>query len=94
MLPYGDVMSQTPTRLHSASVSDMTTLYIRDVPDAVAATLKERAANEGQSLSTYVSAELSALAERPTNAEVVARLRSRRREAGVTPERVVEALRG
>ena len=36
----------------------MTTLYIRDVPDDVAETLKQRAAARGQSLSAYVAAEL------------------------------------
>ena len=84
--------TSTADRLQTASINVMTTLYIRDVPDAVAATLKERAASAGQSLSAYVSAQHTALAERPTNAEVVERLRSRHREGGVTPERILEAL--
>ena len=37
----------------------MTTQYIRDVPDEVAETLKERAAAEGKSLSAYLGAELT-----------------------------------
>ena len=59
----------------------MTTLYIRDVSDDVAETLKERAAAEGKSLSAYVGAELTKIAVRPTNAHIVARLRERDRSA-------------
>ncbi len=70
----------------------MTTLYIRDVPAAVTASLKERAAAEGQSLSSYVGAQLAALAQRPTNEEIVARLRARARHDDVTAERIVDAL--
>ncbi len=53
------------------------TLYIRDVPPEVTDTVKERAAASGQSLSAYVAAALAALAARPSNDEVVARLRTR-----------------
>jgi plasmid stability protein len=67
----------------------MTTLYIRDVSDDVAATLKERAAAEGKSLSAYVGAELSRIAGRPTNADIVARLRSRNRAGGPTTDEIV-----
>ncbi|MDN5794822.1 MAG: antitoxin [Intrasporangium sp.] len=71
----------------------MTTLYIRDVPDVVAATLKERAAAEGKSLSAYVAAELATIAARPTNAEIVARLKARDRSAGPTTDEIVAAVR-
>jgi antitoxin FitA len=70
----------------------MTTLYIRDVPDDVAETLKERAAAEGKSLSAYVGAELTRIAARPTNAQVVARLRERDRSAGPTVDEILEAV--
>lgn len=56
----------------------MATLYVRDVPDDVAETLKDRAAARGQSLSAFVAEQLTALAARPTNAQVAARLRARR----------------
>lgn len=79
-------------RLHSASVWFMTTLYIRDVSDDVAEVLKERAAAEGKSLSAYVGAELTKIATRPTNAQVVARLRERDRSAGPTSEEILEAV--
>ena len=71
----------------------MTTLYVRDVPDEVTQTLKERAAAEGKSLSAYVAAELARIAARPTNAEIVARLRDRDRTEGPSTTDIVEALR-
>lgn len=70
----------------------MATLYIRDVPDDVATTLKERAAAAGTSLSAYVSGELASIASRPTNAQIVARLRSRERSDGPTTEDIVSAV--
>lgn len=70
----------------------MTTLYVRDVPADVAQTLKERAAAEGKSLSAYVAAELGRIASRPTNAEMVARLRDLDRGDGPTSGDIVQAL--
>ncbi len=70
----------------------MATLYIRDVPDAGASTLKARAAAEGKSLSAYVAAELTKLASRPTNDEIIARLRARDRSQGPTSEQIVAAV--
>lgn len=70
----------------------MTTLYIRDVPAEVAQTLKERAATEGKSLSAYVVAELGRVASRPTNAEIVQRLRDLDRGEGPTRGDIVQAL--
>jgi hypothetical protein len=71
----------------------VTTLYIRDVSDEVAKTLKERAAAEGKSLSAYVAGELSKIASRPTNAQIVTRLREQDRSAGPTSKEIVEAVR-
>lgn len=70
----------------------MTTLYIRDVSDEVAATLKERAAAEGKSLSAYVAAELARIAARPTNDQIVARLKARDRSSGPTADEIVAAV--
>ena len=70
----------------------MTTLYIRDVSDDVAATLKERAASEGMSLSAYVAAELTKIATRPTNEQIVARLRARDRSSGPSSDDIVAAV--
>jgi antitoxin FitA len=71
----------------------MTTIYIRDVAEAVVATLKERAAAEGRSLSAYVNAELAKIAARPTNAEIVARLKARDRTTGPSTDEIVAAVR-
>ena len=70
----------------------MTTLYIRDVSDDVAATLKERAAAEGMSLSAYVAAELTRIAARPTNEQIVARPRVRDRPSGPSSDDIVAAV--
>ena len=71
----------------------MTTLYIRDVAEDVAKELKERAATEGLSLSAYVAAQLTAIASRPTNEQVIRRLRTRDRSTGPDTAQVVEAVR-
>jgi antitoxin FitA len=70
----------------------MTTLYIREVSEEVAETLKQRAAAQGKSLSAYVGAELAKIAARPTNDEIVARLRARDRADGPTTEEIVAAV--
>lgn len=70
----------------------MATLYIRDVDDAVAETLKQRAAADGKSLSTYVAAELAKLAARPSNAQLVERLRSLDRSGGPTRQDILEVV--
>ena len=70
----------------------MTTLYIREVSEAVAETLKQRAAAQGKSLSAYVGAELAKIAARPTNEEIVARLRARDRSNGPTSDEIVAAV--
>lgn len=79
--------------MQCASIAGMTTLYIRDVAEDVAETLKERAAALGMSLSAYVAGELSKIAARPTNAQIVARLRARDRSAGPSTAEIVEAVR-
>lgn len=70
----------------------MTTLYIRDVAEPVAETLKQRAAAKGLSLSAYVSSELSKLASRPTNEEIVARLGAYDRTGWPTTDEILEAV--
>jgi len=70
----------------------MTTLYIREVSEDVAETLKQRAAAQGKSLSAYVGAELAKIAARPTNEEIVARLRARDRSNGPTTDEIVAAV--
>lgn len=71
----------------------MATLYVRDVPEDVAEELKARAAAEGVSLSAYVAAQLALIASRPTNAQVVRRLRSQNQTDGPSTAQVVAAVR-
>ncbi len=52
-------------------------IQIRNVPDAVHATLKSRAAIAGQPLTEYLLAELRRVAERPTPEELANRLLQR-----------------
>ena len=54
-----------------------TMIQIRHVPDEVHRRLKSRAALEGLSLSDFLLREVRALAERPSVAELQARLASR-----------------
>jgi plasmid stability protein len=49
-------------------------LQIRNVPDALHRKLKARAALAGMSMSEYALRELSKALERPTRAELLARL--------------------
>ncbi|CAM3101904.1 FitA-like ribbon-helix-helix domain-containing protein [Actinomyces slackii] len=67
-----------------------TTLQIRHVPEDVSARLKARAALQGLSLSDYLLAEVTRLAERPDRAELLASIRAAG-PAGTTP--AVEVLR-
>lgn len=71
----------------------MATLYIRDVPEDVAQTLKDRAAERGESLSVFATRELTRIARHPTNAEIIARLeRMERASPPPTIEQIVEAV--
>ena len=68
----------------------MPVLYARDVPEDVVDALKERAAARGMSMSAYVVEELSRSASRPTNADIVARLRALYRSRGATREYILD----
>ena len=56
----------------------MATIQSRDVSEETVRRLKARAAEQGLSLSTYLARELERIAERPSLAEMTARLRTRR----------------
>ena len=71
----------------------MSTLYIRDVPDDVSATLKQRASEAGLSLSGYVNAELVRIAETPTNAALLERMRKRPSAGAPGRVDIAQALR-
>jgi plasmid stability protein len=55
----------------------MTTLQIRNMPDDLHRRLKVRAAQQGSTLSELVLSELRRVADRPTRAEVLARILAR-----------------
>ncbi len=57
---------------YDVSMSKM--IQIRNVPDAVHATLKSRAAFAGQPLTEYLLAEIRRVAERPAPEELADRL--------------------
>ncbi|MDQ2861418.1 MAG: hypothetical protein M3T55_12005 [Pseudomonadota bacterium] len=57
-------------------------IQVRNVPDALHRELKSRAALAGMSLSDYLLGEIRQVAERPTLAELRARLE---RRPGVAP---------
>jgi plasmid stability protein len=52
-------------------------IQIRNVPDDLHRTLKVRAAKAGMTLSDYLLSEIEQIAERPTLAEMMERLRQR-----------------
>jgi plasmid stability protein len=53
-------------------------IQLRNVPDSLHRGLKARAAMAGMSLSDYLLAEITEIAERPTLAELRGRLHTRR----------------
>jgi plasmid stability protein len=52
-------------------------VQIKNVPERVHRTLKARAAHAGMTLSDYLLKEISAVAERPTVEDMLARLQAR-----------------
>jgi len=52
-------------------------IQLRNVPDALHRKLKARASIEGRSLSDYLLGQIRELAQRPTTAEMLERLRNR-----------------
>jgi plasmid stability protein len=66
-------------------------IQIRNVPDEVHLTLRARASAAGQSLSAYLLAELTRVAERPQVADVLARAGAR--QGGASTDEIVAAVR-
>jgi len=67
------------------------TVQIRDVPDAVHATLRSRAAAAGLSLSEYLLRELTEVASRPEISDVLRR--AAERAGGASGVDIVAAVR-
>lgn len=69
-------------------------IQIRNVPDDLHRTLKERAAESGMTLSDYLLSEVEKVAEKPTLAEMMERLRQREPvELDEPPEVTIRRLR-
>ncbi len=86
------VLDMCITCLYAHSMSRM--IQVRNVPRALHATLKARAALAGQSLSDYLVQELKRVAERPTRTELLARLATRKPvRPRASPVRAVRAER-
>ena len=66
-------------------------IQIRNVPEAVHRTLRARAAASGQSLSDYLLADITRLAERPPIADVLQRAGAR--SGGADTTAIVDAVR-
>jgi plasmid stability protein len=70
----------------------MKTLQIRDVPDDVHSVLRARAAQERMTVSGYLLRQLTELARRPTNTELMERARQLARAGGGTSNDEVVAV--
>jgi antitoxin FitA len=66
-------------------------IQIRDVPEEVHRVLATRAASAGMSLTAYLRAELTRVAERPPVADVLARAAAR--HGGARIDDIVAAVR-
>lgn len=66
-------------------------IQVRDVPDDVHRILRARAAAAGMSLSSYLLADITRLAERPLMSDVI--LRAASRSGGADVSLIVAAVR-
>ena len=67
-------------------------LQVRNLPDDVHAKLKQRAKDEGLSLSEFVARELAALVSTKSNREIVEWAKAHRILNAVTTEDIVQAI--
>jgi antitoxin FitA len=69
-------------------------IQIRNVPDDLHRTLKVRAAQAGMTLSDYLLSEIEQVAERPTLAEMMERLRHDPPvEVDESPDEIIRRMR-
>jgi antitoxin FitA len=68
-----------------------TILQVRDIPESVVATLRQRADREGLSLSAYVRNLLASDAEQPTMAETLARVATRT-PVDISDQEILDAI--
>ena len=71
----------------------MKMLQVRNIPDELHRSLKERAAREGTTMSDLVLRELPRLASRPSPDQVLARIRERARVGGPPAAELIDRER-
>jgi plasmid stability protein len=73
----------------------MATIQIRDIPEDVYETIRQRARRAGQSLQAYMRGQIVAQASRPTSGELLEEWERELHEqpTGVTVEEIVRILR-
>lgn len=76
---------------HCMYYACMTNVQIRDVPEEVHRELTRRAADAGRSLQQYLLVELTKLASRATNAELMARIEDRPKPS-ISVDEILETL--
>jgi plasmid stability protein len=70
-------------------------IQVRNVPEPLHRALKVRAAQSGKTLSDYLLAELEGIADKPTLAELAARVSQRERtDIGDSAAELIRDLRG
>jgi len=71
----------------------MKMIQVRNVPDELHRSLKERAAREGTTMSDLILAELPRLAHKPTADQLMARMRRRTPVGGAPAADLIAAAR-
>jgi antitoxin FitA len=71
----------------------MKMIQIRNVPEDLHRSLKERAAREGTTMSDLILAELPRLANKPSGEQLLARVRARTPVAGASAAELIAAER-
>ena len=74
---YLDARPPLACEVHVRHSPCMPTVQIRNVPEETSRALKAKAALEGRSLSDYLLGELRRIADRPSRAELLARIAAR-----------------
>ena len=74
---YLDARPPLACEVHVRHSPCMPTVQIRNVPEETSRALKAKAALEGRSLSDYLLGELQRIADRPSRAELLARIAAR-----------------
>ena len=91
--PETDAIDMLSTCAHAESMPKM--IQIRNVPESLHRELKSRAALAGKSLSEYLTEQLWRIAQKPSRAEFLRRLRQDPpTELGVSAADIIREMRG